>query len=143
MESPETRRTPCPAIHHPFIPQPNFGSAINNIPVVQQIPIPEDPFQILPPAPPAPRYQHLPPALAQQLAALPPMPPPVQRKRRRQHQPPPPPPPPLENNPDIIQSVIQLPLLPLPPSVPLPLPAPPQTPAHIYHRLLQPSFSQT
>ncbi len=110
LESPEACHTPHSAIQRPLIPQLNFGPAVN-ISIAQYVP--EDPFQILPPAPVPPQYQHLPPALAQQLAALPPMPPPVHRGRHQQHQPPPPPLP-INQIPPLPQQLAALPPMPSP-----------------------------
>ena len=107
LESPQIRRTPHSATQHPAIPPLNFGPAVN-IPILQNAAMAEDPFQMPPPAPA--QYQYLPPALAQQLAALPPMPPPVHRRRRQRHQPSPPP---FENYP-VNQQALPPPLLPPP-----------------------------
>jgi hypothetical protein len=55
LESPEARRTPCPAIQYPIIPQLNFGPAVN-VPIAHHVPVPEDPFQIPPPMPAPQQY---------------------------------------------------------------------------------------
>ncbi len=126
LESPKIRCTPRPTIQHPFIPPLNFGPV--NIPIAQNAPIAEDSF--LPPAPAPPQYQHLPPALAQQLAALPPMPAPVCRGRHRQHQPPPPPPPPPPPlAPNIVPPLLQ-------PHLPVPPPLQPQPQPRHYNRVV-------